>query len=435
MIEFEISALAAGGDGIGRHPDDGKIIFVPGALPGDHVRAELTPAGKTGWRTRHMERVSDGPERGAPDCAHRPACGGCDWHELAASAQARWKQQILKDALSRIGGFSSELTQRCEVLAPAKPPVGRFRVRLAVEKRQMAYHRAGSHDLVVIDRCAALAPELDRVLQRVQQMLRTMAPGLTGISAGLSAARDRVALRLHYDGGEVTAGGVHNACKLLHDVEGVEGVWCEFKGKTIRVGDPWLSGLIATGARGGSYGVRAGNFFQADPGINQAMVAAVVDAAGALRGKRLVDLHGGAGNFGLALAARGADVTIAEVDPLALEDLARNAKRFRGRGKVYVAEMPAAQALSRQARRGEVAVAIFDAPRGGDREGAEAVAKHRPTRVIAFGCDPATFARDLKIMGLGEGYSLARLGLWDAFPGTHHLEAFAVLDRVKGAQR
>jgi 23S rRNA (uracil1939-C5)-methyltransferase len=435
MIEIEITALAAGGDGIGRHPIDGKVVFVPGGLPGDRVSADLAAAGKRGWRARHLERVGSGAERVAPTCAHRPACGGCDWHELAPPAQARWKRQILTDALIRIGGFSSEVVERCEVLAAAAPSVGRFRVRLAVDKRRMAYHRAGSHELVPIDGCAALAPELDRVLRRVNEMLRTMAPGLAGIGAGLDAERQRVALRLYYDGAEVTASGVHNACRLLHEVEGVEGVWCALEGKTISVGDPWLTGLIATGAKGGRYRVRAGNFYQADPGINAAMVAAVVEAGGTLRGKRLVDLHGGAGNFGLALAARGADVTIAEVDPFALEDLGRNAERFRGRGKVYVAEMPGAQALARQARRGEVALAVFDAPRGGDRTGAEAVAKHRPKRVVVFGCDPATFARDLKIMGLGEGYELSRLGLWDAFPGTHHFEALAVLERVGGAKQ
>ena len=144
---------------------------------------------------------------------------------------------------------------------------------------------------------------------------------------------------------------------------------------------------------------------------------------------RVVDLHGGAGNFGLVLAGKGADVTISEVDRWACEDLLRNRQAFNGRGQVHVAEMSGAQALLRTSRRGRVHAVVFDAPRVGDTEGAAMIAQVQPDRVVALGCDPATFARDLSIMGLGRTYRLTQCGLWDAFPQTHHFESLVVMER------
>jgi tRNA/tmRNA/rRNA uracil-C5-methylase (TrmA/RlmC/RlmD family) len=229
---------------------------------------------------------------------------------------------------------------------------------------------------------------------------------------------------------DLTGAAIKHLCQMIVRHTALDGAWLVHEQQIVEAGETRLSGLIATGFSK-RYRLRGGGFHQANPGVNESLVRTVVDEIAPKRRQRIVDMHGGAGNFGLVLAGKGADVTISEIDPWACQDLNANASSFRGRGVVHVAEMSGAQALKRCSRRGAVDAVVFDAPRIGDAEGAECVAAVKPRRVVVLGCDPSTFARDLKIMGLGTQYRLTRLGVWDAFPGTHHSESIAVLELAK----
>jgi tRNA/tmRNA/rRNA uracil-C5-methylase (TrmA/RlmC/RlmD family) len=251
--------------------------------------------------------------------------------------------------------------------------------------------------------------------------------GLSEVHASLSGDGNTVATRLIVRR-ETTDEGVRRLCQAMLRVPGIDGAWTDKAGRSVEAGQVHLAGLIATGASK-KFRVRGGNFHQSSPPVNAAMVAAARAEVGAGRGDLVVDLHGGAGNFGLAIAPSGADVSIAEIDPWAYEDLARNTAVFRGRGKVRAAALPGDQLLLRIAKRGAVRAVVFDPPRIGDPASARRIAEVLPQTVVAFGCDPATSARDFATMGMGGVYRLTRLSLWDAFPGTHHSEILAVLER------
>ena len=262
----------------------------------------------------------------------------------------------------------------------------------------------------------------------VSECLDSLPPGLVSVQASLSADGRRCAARLSVVDG-LTSAAIKHLCQMVVRRTALDGAWLVHEHQIVEAGETRLSGLIATGFSK-RYRLRGGGFHQANPGVNEALVRTLVSELAPKRRQRIVDMHGGAGNFGLVLAGKGADVTISEIDPWACQDLKANAASFRGRGIVHVAEMSGAQALKRCSRRGRVDAVVFDAPRIGDVEGAECVAAVKPKRLAVFGCDPSTFARDLKIMGLGTRYRLTRLGVWDAFPGTHHSESLAVLELV-----
>ncbi|MEE8171306.1 MAG: TRAM domain-containing protein, partial [Alphaproteobacteria bacterium] len=84
-----IEALGSGGDGVARR--DGAKVFVPGALPGERVRAELGPAGSGGTRAQVLERLTDSPHRTTPPCEYFGVCGGCVAQHIAARPYAEWK--------------------------------------------------------------------------------------------------------------------------------------------------------------------------------------------------------------------------------------------------------------------------------------------------------------------------------------------------------
>ena len=422
---LRVETLAAGGDGLARRAD-GAAVFIHGGLPGDLWSGTFEPLGRRAFRLVEAERLEDGPQRMPARCPSRPQCGGCNWHELERAASMRAKGGILRDALTRIAGLEAPLA--IEQLTPSEPYDGRYRVGLRVTPSGLAYSGHASHDSVVWSRCEALTPHLEVVMKDVSQKLASLPPGLVSVQASLSADGRKSAARLTVID-KLTRPAIRHLCQAVVAETALDGAWVGVDHEVIEAGQTRLSGLISSGVSR-RYLVRGGAFHQANPTINKAIVRAVVEAAEAGRRTRVVDMHGGAGNFGLALAAKGADVTISETDPWVFADLEVNAASYRGRGVVHAAEMSGAQALKRCSRRGRVDVAVFDAPRTGDPSGAKAVAEIRPKRVVALGCDPSTFARDLQAMGLGRGYRLERLGLWDAFPQTHHFESLAVLECV-----
>jgi len=224
----------------------------------------------------------------------------------------------------------------------------------------------------------------------------------------------------------ITRQGLKSLAQTIVSRGIAEGAWAEDEdGRAVVSGNVDLTGHLGGDPR---FTVRAGLFYQADPAVNEAMGHELLRMVEPKRGLRVLDMHSGAGNFALKLALAGCRVQASEVDAEAFEDLQRNVKRLGHGGRLEALRMTAAQALSRASQRRPPAVVVFDGPRRGDREGAQAVARFQPRRVIAFGCDAVTFSRDLAEMGLGTRYGLRRVGYWDAFPWTHHLEAFALLE-------
>jgi 23S rRNA (uracil1939-C5)-methyltransferase len=152
--------------------------------------------------------------------------------------------------------------------------------------------------------------------------------------------------------------------------------------------------------------------------------------AAAERGARALELHAGAGFFTLGLAARFGELIAVESDPRAARDLRANLARA-GRENVRVLAQRASRALASAgvARFAPDAV-VLDPPRAGIGPGeAAALARLAPRRIVHVSCDPATLARDLRVL-LGSGYRLASCRGFDLFPQTPHLEALALLERA-----
>ena len=424
--QIRVQSLAAGGEGIGRLEGDGQVVFVYGGLPGDLWQGQTRPLGRKALKLVAAERLEDGPHRIDARCGSRPSCGGCDWHELAPVEALGAKRQVLVDCLERLANYTPSID--VESLEIKGAVTGRYRVGLKVGEQGLAYSAHASHELVPLIQCEALAPALESVMLNVSSNLHRLPPGIIAVQASLSADGRHCAARLTVSD-VLTPPAIKHLCQAVLRETALDGVWVVTDQGVVEAGQVRLSGLIATGFSK-RYRLRGGGFHQAIPAVNEALVRVVVAEAKAQRRQRIVDMHGGAGNFGLVLAGKGADVTISETDPHTCDDLKLNAEAFRGRGVVHVAEMKGAQALLRCSKRGPVDAVVFDAPRTGDSEGAKVIAAVRPKRVVALGCDPATFARDLKLMGIGERYRLTRLGLWDAFPGTHHSESLAVLELI-----
>lgn len=381
-IEVEVERLVAGGEGLARF--GGIPIFVPRSAPGDRLRVRLVERKPDYGRAEIVEILEAGPGRRQPPCPFFDRCGGCDLQHLEDDLQPRLKAAAVVETLVRLGGI--ELSRPPEVVAGA--PWG-YRLRTQLKARpapdggmEVGYFARGSHDLVAVDRCPILVPELEELLPRLPVLLDERATRLD-LTAG---DRGTVA------SAPVVPGLPHGEVSLT--VAGIEL----------------------------SYDARV--FFQAHRGLLGALIERVV---GEETGETAYDLYSGVGLFSLPLARRYERVVAVEADRIAARYCRNNARRNKLPGvetvnrsvESWVEELP------RDAPR-----VVVDPPRSGLPAVVRRTLTARPPRRLTYvSCHAATLARDLK--ALTRRFTLDELTLFDLFPQTGHMEAVVQMTRVE----
>ena len=162
-VSLRIDRLAAGGAGVGRleeGPAAGLVVFVPLSAPGDRVRARVIEQSRSFARAELVEVLQSGPERAEPACSYYGRCGGCDWMHLSERCQSDARIGILRDALTRVGGFEA-LPEVARLPSPA-PLAYRARARVAVDGDRVGFRARGSREVVDVAHCAVLESETAR---------------------------------------------------------------------------------------------------------------------------------------------------------------------------------------------------------------------------------------------------------------------------------
>lgn len=462
QCEINIEALGAGGDGIGQH--DGVTVFIAGALPGERVRAELGPLASGGYHARLLERLSDSAARTIPPCEYFGICGGCVAQHMAHAPYVAWKLESLTDALAHRG-----LGDIAPAPLIACPPASRRRARLALSYSgvkgksgpALGFRQRGSSEVVDIAHCAILLPELVALLAPLRHLAARIPGGLSEASLtrapvgcdvilhGLAALPD-LALRE-----DLAAFIQHHGIARL-SVESRAGGWQVAADRSAKGGRRKSRGKIRKRGRNRGQGrERAGAGLLeviAQPGVVQAQfgaaavalppgaflqatafgeaaigrqVLAGLELAGARRA-HVADLYAGIGAIGFGLAVAGHRVAMFEGDAAMA---AAGAAAARAAGIQVSAEVRdlARRPLSVAELKPFDAV-VFDPPRSGARAQAEMLAASGVARIAAISCNPASFARDARIL-IDGGYRLSALTPIDQFLWSSHVELVAIFQR------
>jgi 23S rRNA (uracil1939-C5)-methyltransferase len=289
---------------------------------------------------------------------------------------------------------------------------------------RLGLHVEGTHRVVDLERCLQISPGMNRTQRALARALAERpqwARRLASIDLAESGDQTQLVAALETDMDAADA----PALAVMADAA------------------PWVTGLGAVVGRGGRrryvplhgepyvettvLGVplraHVRSFFQANRFLVDDLAQAVVDATPP--GGSVLDLYAGVGLFALTLAARADSVRGVEINPVAVEDAAHNARRARIEN-ARITPGDVRQGLrSWRPEPGERIV--LDPPRtGAEAEVVRAVAHRKPAVIVYVSCDPPTLGRDLRVIG-AEGYRLDSLQAFDMFPDTHHLEAVARL--------
>jgi len=424
--ELTVERVVPGGSGLGRL--DGAVVLVDGGLPGDRVLVEPRADGPRLLRGEVASVLEPGPHR-RPDgevCprARDGSCGGCDWPALRLDSHESLKTELVRDALRRIGRIPDAELPPVRFVPSARSYRLRSRLRWDGAGALGFLGRASSR-VSDLGSCEVVSESLLARLPAVREALRASAVPACEVQAleGLGGAPLLGELRF-----ERGAGGAERIATALHGP--LDGVRVVVEGRLAAARGPSFLHLEAGGAR---FRVSVSSFFQAnrfllDAFLDEARVVAKAAAvAGTSRGA--LDLYAGAGFLTRPLLEAGFDAEAVESDPSSSADLAANLASWRTEGLPGRGRAVAARVEERVARMREAVDVVFaDPPREGLSPAVrKALAWARPRSLLLVSCDPATFARDLA--ALLPRFRVVSLRLLDLFPGTHHVETLATLER------
>ncbi|MFI6759652.1 class I SAM-dependent RNA methyltransferase [Micromonospora sp. NPDC050417] len=389
-VELTVDAVAPGGHCVARL--DGQIVFVRHALPGERVIAEITEVNRGFLRADAVSVLAAAPQRVSPPCPYAGPnrCGGCDLQHVAPEAQLEWKAEVVREQLRRLGHLS-QVEVDALGLRVAPLPGGslgwRSRVRYAVDaagRAGLLKHR--SHEVVPVERCLIAHPAIQTL------------PVLSGDGQRWSAAE--AVETVASTGGDVAVQTVVNGTSFAE--QGPSTV------RELAAGRQWQLPVDA--------------FWQVHPAAADTLVGAVLELLAPTAGERAWDLYGGAGLFAAALAERVGPtgrVTMVEASP---SGIAAARENLTDLAQVEVVSAKVETALARRRITGPVDLVVLDPPRTG--AGADVVRALTGTgaRAVAYvACDPAAFARDVRIFAEA-GWRLVELRGYDLFPMTQHVE-------------
>ena len=427
-MEVKIEKLVYGGDGLAHH--EGQTVFVPLVLPGELVSIAPAERKKKFVRGRLERVVEAAPERVPAPCPYFGRCGGCHYQHIPYDAQIRYKTEILRETLSRIGRVRWD----GPIATHASPPFGyrnrtQWKIRTAQDGSAapsgIGYFEAGSTRLCAVDECAILSPRLGETLAK----LRTLVAGKTlsaidEIEAFADAADEKILLNLSSERLSESPESIASALRAA--LPWVESILVQ--DRRADKFDLFGPGYLPYAAGGTDFRVGHLSFFQVNRFLIDALVEAVI---GDSKGRMALDLFAGVGLFTVALTKRFDRVIGVESNLAAAKDLEVNLQSSGGVSPTH-RHATAEAFLSHWQERPDLVV--LDPPRAGvEPETLTRLKKLAPWRINYLSCDPATLARDLAALVGGQGepgpYEIRDINLFDIFPQTYHMEALVRLKR------
>ena len=422
-----VAALSEHGEGI---VHEGKIAFVPGALPGETIRFRRTRRHRQYDEARLEEILSRSAKRVSPRCAHFEICGGCALQHLEHAEQLRLKQQQLCETLERLAHLAP--ARWLEPLATT--PWGyRRRARLGVkyvtrrERVLVGFRERSSHLIAQIERCEVLAPPLDRLIAPLSALIGRLSIREQLPQIEVAVGDDTAALVLRVlstpsasDLGQLREFEAQHGIRLWLQSGGLDSV------RALSEPAPRLNYALPQAGVELEFGPT--DFIQVNAAANRALVGAAVELLELGPQSLVLDLYCGLGNFSLALARRARTVVGVEGEARLVERARANAQRNDiANAQFFQADLSSPALSGAPWLQQAYTHVLLDPPRTGARELVAQLAQLAPQRLLYVSCHPGSLARDLGLLVHEHGFELLAAGVVDMFAHTAHMESVALL--------
>ncbi len=450
-IKLRFNDIGADGEGIGR-TEDGATFFVKGVLPGETARVSVMKWKKTYGYARLIEILEESPDRVAPRCPLAGKCGGCSLQHLSYEKQLEWKADKVLNCIRRIGGFEDIPMEK--IVGMKTPYYYRNKAQFPMQtgadgSSKIGFYAGHTHAVMNTDYCYIQAELMNELLPAIRSFADENHISCYDEESGKGLLR-HILIRVGFASKEVCICPVINGsslpkwkllyeelsatCKKLNyeltsfclDINTEKtNVILSTEVKCL-AGRPYINDSIG----GITYRISPLSFYQVNPLQTKAIYDTVKEFAALSGRENLWDIYCGTGTIGLYLAEGAKKLVGVEIIPEAIEDAKENA-RVNGIENTEFYAGAAEDILPKLVNQAatEPTVAIIDPPRKGcDEKLLETLLTLSPDRIVYVSCDPATLARDLKLL-CAEKYRLERVRPVDAFCHSTHVETVCLLSR------
>ena len=466
-IELKIEDMGVDGEGIGKY--EGMTFFVKDAVIGDTICAGITKLKKNYGYARVQEILEPSPYRVQPECPLYARCGGCQIQAMDYRQQLCYKQKKVRGNLIRIGGFAPELIDSVmeEIVGMEQPyryrnkaqfPIGADRDGMPVA----GFYAARTHSIIPVEDCKLGVTQNEQILGTVLSYMRENGVRPYDETTGKGLVR-HVLIRYGFTSKELMVCLVINGETLpqekklvdaLCKIEGMTSISVNINRKNTNVilgeetrtvwGSDYITDQIhlrdcdhdfALTDTAIAYHISPQSFYQVNPVQTEKLYSLALSYAGLTGRETVWDLYCGIGTISLFLAQKAGKVYGVEIVPQAIEDARSNAALngitnasfFVGKAEEILPEFYEKESRKPDTDMLHPDVIVVDPPRKGcDEKCLETMLRMEPDRIVYVSCDPATLARDLKIL-CGGGYALRKVRPVDQFGHTTHVETVALL--------
>jgi 23S rRNA (uracil1939-C5)-methyltransferase len=409
FFDILLEKLTYGGEAMGRLPD-GRAVFVPFGLPGEHVRVRLTQDKQNFARGELLEVLTASPERIDPKCKHFGKCGGCHYQNLSYENQLHAKTEILRDQFQRIGKIENP---------PVKPIVpsplewnyrNHIQFHLTAEGK-VGFVNSKGNSVFPIEECHLPETSIDSFWRELQFESNKDVERVS-LRAGQN---EELMIVLESDEPETPELEIEADVSVVHLFD---------EHPVVIAGREYF----VINVLGKDFRVSAASFFQVNTKMAEKMVEHLLAKLPASTSSALLDVYCGVGLFSKFFAPKCKLVIGIESSESACEDFAINLDEFEN---VELYEGAAEEVLPGLAGRLDSSTyMIVDPPRAGiEKLALDAVINIKPQIIAYVSCDPSTLARDAARLILG-GYRLVEVTPFDLFPQTYHIESISIFESM-----
>ena len=442
-LQVSIETATIDGSGVARV--DGQVVFVPGALPGERCSVRIAHVGRSAVFAQLLSVLTPSVHRVEPDCPYFPLCGGCALRHMDYEQELALKQAHVQSCLTRIGG---QTISALPITGAAQTNGYRNKVQFPVQEQDgcpvAGFFSGKTHRVIPVRHCRIQPDCADAIRGAVLAWMEQYHIRAYDEQTHTGYIR-HIYIRFGAESGQILVCIVANCAQLPKKKQLVAALLAAEPDITTIVFSPntkkgntvlgtefhplYGDGTITDTLCGLQFRLSAPAFYQVNHAQAERLYEKAVQLTGLTGNETVLDLYCGTGTITLCLARHAKKAIGVEIVPQAIEDAKFNAAQ-NGMENAEFFCMDAGQAAKMLAdRRIRPDVIVVDPPRKGvSADVIEAISAMAPQRVVYVSCDPATLARDLKLL-TAAGYTLQTAEAFDLFPRCAHVETVVLLSR------
>lgn len=457
-IILTIDNMGNEGEGVARYQD--FTLFVKDALPGDKIKAKVMKMKKTYGYARLLEVITPSKDRVIPKCEYARQCGGCQLQHASYESQLKFKEQKVINCLKRIGGIEDAASLMEPVIGMDYPwnyrNKAQFPVGLDKEGNvQIGFYAGHSHNIIDTDVCMIQDKANEKIVAVMRDLVRKNIEALRPYNEHTGEGILRhIITRVGAQTGEIMVCLVINSedidenvkSKLVDSLLAIKysdnkkivsiSLNINRKKTNVIMGDSlkiiYGEDHITDYIKDVRYEISPMSFYQVNPVQTQKLYETALSYASLSGGENVWDLYCGIGTISLFLAKNAGHVIGVEIVAEAIENAKKNALINNIHNvdfHVGSAEDVVVKMYEKSGGLLAADVVVVDPPRKGcDAKLLDTIVKMSPQRIVYVSCDPATLARDVKILS-ESGYNLEKFRCVDMFGMGSHVETVCLLSK------